>query len=36
MIVSDVYDHATRLKSYEMIAEAAAGLTKTPKAVAAE
>jgi hypothetical protein len=30
MIVSDVYDHATRLKSYEMIAEAAAGLTKTP------
>ena len=27
MIVSDVYDHAKRLKSYEMIAEAASELT---------
>ena len=26
MIVSDVYDHRTRLRSFEMIAEAAAGL----------
>jgi alkanesulfonate monooxygenase SsuD/methylene tetrahydromethanopterin reductase-like flavin-dependent oxidoreductase (luciferase family) len=34
MIVSDVYDHPTRLKSYRMIAEAAAGLTEVRKAVA--
>ena len=30
MIVSDVYEHPKRLKSYEMIAEAAAGLVEAP------
>jgi len=30
MIVSDVYEHPKRLKSYEMIAEAAAGLVGAP------
>jgi luciferase family oxidoreductase group 1 len=30
MIVSDVYDHGARLRSYELIAEAAADLTSRP------
>jgi len=35
MIVSDVYDHAARLRSYELIADAAAGLADAPAAAAA-
>jgi luciferase family oxidoreductase group 1 len=34
MIVSDVYDHPTRLRSYELIAKAHAGLAAAPEAVA--
>jgi len=34
MIVSDVYEHPQRLKSYRMIAEAAEGLMETPAAAA--
>lgn len=34
MIVSDVYDHQKRLKSYELIAQVHARLAKTPEAVA--
>jgi luciferase family oxidoreductase group 1 len=35
MIVSDVYDHGARLRSYELIADAAAGLADAPAAAAA-
>jgi alkanesulfonate monooxygenase SsuD/methylene tetrahydromethanopterin reductase-like flavin-dependent oxidoreductase (luciferase family) len=34
MIVSDVYDHAKRLQSYRMIAEAAASVAEAPVAAA--